>query len=284
MKKSVRYRWPLSILVLLCGALFCGCGEGYQRTSAGVPGGAGGVASPLPSSGTNVEGNWQFSMTSTVSDAPPLTIGGSISPSGSSVSGAVHINGSKCFDPLRAVGLTGTLTGNNLVLTSTSVAGQVVTFTGNLSDYSPNFSRQFTGTYTIDGGCASGDEGNVAGVSVPSMTRNWAGDLTSGTGYTNRMGITLAQGAATSAGIFGLGGTVWFEGGTCFSSGTIVSGTFPSGSYVTGESVSLEVETDNGHIAFLGKAEGDGLIRGNYTLTNSTCEPTGTWYLSPWEY
>ena len=26
------------------------------------------------------------------------------------------------------------------------------------------------------------------------------------------------------------------------------------------------------------------MIRGNYTLVGSTCEPTGTAYLSPWEY
>ena len=66
-------RWAnmlgLSALVLLCG---CG-GRGYQGTTGGTPGGAGGVASPPTSSGPNVEGNWQFSMTSTVSGAlPPI--------------------------------------------------------------------------------------------------------------------------------------------------------------------------------------------------------------------
>jgi hypothetical protein len=281
-------RWAnmlgLSALVLLCG---CG-GAGYQGTTRAAAGGAGGVTSSTPSPGPNVEGNWQFSMTSTVSGALPLSIGGSISPSaGSSVSGAVHISGSNCFDPVSTVGLTGTLTGSDLSLTATSVDGQVTTLTGTISDNTltaTHLPGEFIGTYAINGGCAGGDKGNVTGVMVPSLAGNWAGDFTSETGDTNRLTVTLAQGAATSEGIFGLTGTAVFEVGTCFKSAKIVSGTFPSGSYVMGNSVSLEIETDNGVIVLLGKAKGDGLIRGNYTLAGSTCEPSGTAYLSPWEY
>jgi hypothetical protein len=270
---------PILALVLLCG---CG-GGGYQGTTRG----AGGLASPPPSAGPNIEGNWQFSMTSTVSGPPPLTIGGSISPSGTSISGAVHINGSNCFDPLSRVDLTGTLTGSDLSLTATSVDGQVTTLTGNIADdtlTATHLPGQFTGTYTINGGCAGGDKGSVIGVKVSSMAGNWAGDLTSQTGDTNRLVVTLAQGVATSEGIFALSGTASFEVGACFKSAKIRSGTFPSGSYVLGNSVSLEIETDNGVIVLLGKAKGDGLIRGNYTLDGSTCEPAGTAYLSPWEY
>lgn len=274
---------PILALVLLCG---CG-GGGYQGTTGGAPGGAGGGVSPSPSSGPNIEGNWQFGMTSTVPGAPPLTIGGSISPSGSSVSGAVHINGSNCFDPLSRVDLTGTLRGSDLSLTATSVDGQVTTLTGNIADdtlTATHLPGQFTGTYTINGGCAGDDKGSVIGVKVSSMAGNWAGDLTSQTGDTNRLVVTLAQGVATSEGIFALSGTASFEVGACFKSAKIMSGVFPSGSYVLGNSVSLEIQTDNGVIVLLGKAKGDGLIRGNYTLDGSTCEPAGTAYLSPWEY
>jgi hypothetical protein len=274
MRHKASASWLLAAVVLLCG---CG-GGGYQGQTARAPGGAGGVPSPSPSPGPNIAGNWQFSTTSKVSGAPPLTIAGSISPSGSSVSGAAHVNGSNCFDPLSTVELTGTLTGSDLSLTTTSVAGQVASFTGNISD------DALTGTYAIVGGCAGGDEGTVTGVKIPSVTGNWAGDLTSETGDINRISVALVQGSPTSAGIFGLTGTAMFEVGTCFKSAKITSGTFPSGSYVMGESVSLEIETDNGVIVFLGTAKGDGLIRGNYTLVGSTCEPTGTGYLSPWEY
>jgi hypothetical protein len=287
MKNSARSWWQLSVLILLCGFLLCGCGGGtYPRTSAGTPDGAGGVVSPPPSSGSNIEGNWHFSMTSAVSGTPPLSIDGSISPSSSSVSAAVHINGSKCFDPLNTVGLTGTLTGSNLSLTSTSVDGQIATFTGNIADdtlTATHVPGQFTGTYTINGGCAGGDEGNVTGAKESSMTRSWAGDLTSETGDTNRIAVDLVQGNPTQEGTFGLTGTAFFEVGRCFTSGKIVSGTFPSGSYIVGNSVSLEIETDNGVIVFLGKPSG-GVIHGNYTLVGSTCEPAGTGYLSPWEY
>ena len=116
------------------------------------------------------------------------------------------------------------------------------------------------------------------------MGGNWAGDLTSGTGDINRLTVTLAQGSATSEGIFGLTGTAFFEVGTCFTSAKILSGTFPAGSYVIGNSMSLQIETDNGLIVFVGVDKGDGVIRGNYTLGGSTCEPSGTGYLSPWEY
>lgn len=279
-------RLGLSALVLLCG---CG-GGGYQAATRGATGGAtggsGGVSSPPPSSGPNVEGNWQFTMTSTVS-GPPLTIGGSIRPSGSSVSGAVHIDGSKCFDLPSTVGLTGTLTGSNLSLTATSVDGQVITLSGSISDNTftaTHLPGEFIGTYAINGGCAGGDKGNVTGVIVPSLAGNWAGDLTSETGDTNRLTVTLAQGAANSEGIFGLSGTAFFEVGTCFKSAKIRPGTFPSGSYTVGRDVSLEIETDNGVIVFVGTSGHGGLIRGNYTLAGSSCEPAGTAYLSPWEY
>jgi len=90
----------------------------------------------------------------------------------SSVSGAVHINGSNCFDPLNTISLTGTLTGSDLSLTSTAVDGQVTTLTGSISDNTQTATHlpgQFTGTYAIDGGCAGGDKGNVTGVKVSSM-------------------------------------------------------------------------------------------------------------------
>ncbi|MGH9502991.1 MAG: hypothetical protein ACRD20_09075 [Terriglobales bacterium] len=225
-------------------------------------------------------------MTSTISGAPSLTIGGSISSSRSPVNGAVHINGSNCFDPLSTADLTGTLTGSDLSLTA-SEDGQITTLTGSISDNTStatHLPEEFIGTYAINGGCAGGDKGNVKGVKISPMAGNWAGNLTSETGDTNRLVVTLAQGAATPEGIFGLTGTAVFEVGTCFKSAKITSGKFPSGSYVLGNSVSLEIETDNGVIVLLGKAKGDGLIRGNYTLAGSTCEPAGAAYLSPWEY
>jgi hypothetical protein len=264
----------LSILVVLVG---CGAGG---RASGPASGPASGSTPPA----SDPVNNWQFSTTSTVPGMPPLAIAGSISVSGSSANGAVHVTGSNCFDPLTAMDLTGTLTGTNISLTSTSVVGQVTTLTGTFNDPGGSQPGQFTGTYAINGGCAGGDQGNVTGVTAYPKGGFWAGNLTSATGDINRLTVTLAQGSATSEGTFGLTGPALFEVGTCFTSATIVSGTFPSGSYVLGNSVTLEIQTDNGVIVFVGADKGDGVIRGTYTLAGSTCEPTGTGYLSPWEY
>lgn len=76
----------------------------------------------------------------------------------------MHIDGSNCFDPLITVGLTGTLTGGNISVTSRPVRGQVMTFSGAITN------NTFTGTYSINGGCADGEQGNVAGIIVPSIT------------------------------------------------------------------------------------------------------------------
>lgn len=133
-----------SILLLLTFLLLSGCGGG---TTTGSPSGPTSNPTSNPQPGVSAASNWQFSTTSTVPGTPPLTIAGSISVSGSSVSGAVHVSGSNCFDRLTTVGLTGTLTGGNMSLTSASVAGQVATFTGTFSDPGTFLPGQFTGTY-----------------------------------------------------------------------------------------------------------------------------------------
>ena len=263
MKHSASTLWLLSALVLLCG-----CG-GEQRTSG------------PPAPGQNISGNWQFSTTSTAG-MPALTIAGRIDQSGRSVSGAVHVAGGSCFDQQNVIGLSGTLTDGNVSLASAPVDGQVITFAGNIT-IKANFPDTLTGTYAINGGCANGDQGNVTGFSVGSIAGNWAGNLTTAGGTTIQMSAQLAQDGASSEGSFGLTGTITFDG-ACFKSGTITSGTFPSASFILGTSVTLEIETDNGTIAFLATADSDGLISGNYTVSGGPCESTGTGYLSPWEY
>ena len=213
---------------------------------------------------------------------PPAKIAGSIAQSGGLVSGAVHVDGWSCVDQRTTIGLTGTLTDGNVSLTSTSVDGQVITFSGGMSKKT-GFPYTLTGTYAINGGCADGDHGNITGYSVDSITGYWAGNLTTAAGETIHWDTQLAQGSASSEGSFGLSGAFTFDD-VCFKSGTITSGTFPSASFIMGTSVVLEIKTDNGTMAFLGTMEPYGLIEGNYTVSGGPCEPTGTGYLSPWEY
>ena len=280
MKHWARILW-LSALVLLCG---CGV-AGYK--GAGGPGATGsGLPVPVPPDptphGVNIVSNWQFTTASTVPGTPPLTIAGSISQSGSSVSGAVHVDGSNCFDRLATMGLTGTLTGANLSLASTSVAGQVVTFTGSITN------SAFTGTYTINGGCANGDQGNVTGIEIGYIANILNGTFsTSGGGKFDVAGNMAQNSDAGPEGSFGITGTVTFTT-PCFSSGTITPGAFPSGSFIMGTSVALEIETGNGTLAFLGTLKPDtGEISGDYTVVGGTCDQSGTALLvgsSPWDY
>src|SRR5207249_4477760 len=132
--------WLLSAVVLLCG-----CGGG-TKTSGPPPG----PPSDPPAQGQNISGNWQFNTTSTA-EMSPATIAGSITQSGVSVSGAVHVDGSNCFEHLTTIGLTGTLTGSDISLTSTSVNGQITTFTGTISDDALNGTDSaFTGVPSVD--------------------------------------------------------------------------------------------------------------------------------------
>jgi hypothetical protein len=223
-------------------------------------------------------------MTSTVLPGmPPMTIAGSLKQSGNSMVGAMHVNGWSCFDPLTTMGITGVLRGQKAALTSASVNGQVITFDLMKVHNALTATDDLTGAYAINGGCATGDQGTVTGINLTSMSGNWAGDLTAASGSTIHMNVTMAQGGASAQGIFGLSGTVSFFGG-CFNSAKIVSGAFPSGSYIMGQSIALEVDTDNGTINFVGTAGSGGLIRGNYTVNGGTCAPTGTFVLSPWDY
>jgi hypothetical protein len=257
--------WMVSALVL------GGCGGG-RGTTSGPP--------PPAQLFFDTSGNWQFTTTSTAG-AMPLSIAGTIDQSVTELSGAVHINGSNCFDRLATVRLTGTLAGNKTSLTSTSDDGQVITFVGDITD------TAFTGTFTINGGGANGDQGNVTGAKIPSITSQLSGAFTASGKEAFAVTAQVTQGNARSEGTFGITGTVTF-GPSCFSSGTITSGTFPSGSFILGTSVALEIETDNGTLAFHGTAnQTTSEISGDYTVSGSTCNQTGTAVLTStgqWDY
>jgi hypothetical protein len=272
--------WLLSAIVLLCG---CGGYQGGAKYQGSTGGGGGGTTSPPPSSGPSIAGNWQFSTTSTMGMSP-ATIAGGINQSGSTASGAVHVEGSKCFDHLTTIGLTGTLKGSDLSLTSASVRGQVITLSGSISD----IGNAFTGTYTIHGGCAAGDHGTVTGRDVGVIRGLLSGTFTSSGGETFDMQANINAGRAGSEGSSDISGPATF-GTSCFASGEILAGTFPTGSFMIGTSVVLVIQTSNGTFIFIGtEAENDALpeISGTYTVTGGTCDQTGTALLhdDPWGY
>ncbi len=218
----------------------------------------------------------------------PLTIAGSISQSGSSLSGAVHVDGSSCFDQRTAIALTGTLTNGNVSLTSTAVDGQVITLAGGITEKS-GFPDSLTGTYTINGGCADGDQGNSAGYNVNSLTGYWAGNLTTAGGQTIHWDTQLNQNGPTVDGSSGLSGPFTFED-ACVRSGTITSGTFPSASFIMGTSVVLEIKTESDAplrstaIHTTGREMGasdraPGFFVPNLAIQNPSGKPSGWWPL-----
>ena len=235
----------LSALVLLSG---CGGGDGV------------GTSDPPPQ-GLNIAGNWQFSKTSTDLGIPPGTIAGSITQSGSSVSSAVHIKGSNCFDQATTVNLTGTLTGSTASLTSTSVDGQIITLTGGIN------TNVLSGTYAINGGCANGDQGNVTGFKVPDINGTWRAiyDVNG----THDIGLaTMSQDTTGVQGSFGVGGS---DDSSCFA-GTITPGMFPTPSFIMGTSVVIEIRASGGSIIFDGTMNQDGTeILGQYDVFGEPC-------------
>src|ERR1700677_5144117 len=91
------------ILTLSATVLFCGCGG---TTGPGSAPGSSASAVPSAPATSITPGNWQFAAASTVAGKPPLTFAGSIVQAGTAVNGALHVDGSNCFDRLTTIGLT----------------------------------------------------------------------------------------------------------------------------------------------------------------------------------
>jgi hypothetical protein len=236
-----------------------------------------------------VAGNWSFTMTTGDQWASPVTIAGSLQSSGSSVTGTVHVGELSCFDRTATMVLTGTLNGDSISLTSTAIDGPIVTLTGNFNNLEPGtiYYTTFTGKYTINGGCGGGLQGSVSGVNVPYIGNLLNGTFQSSLGSFNVEGDIAQNASASFDGSFGITGSVTFDT-HCFNAGTIKPGTISSGSFILGVNVTLEVETSNGVLTFLGTLSQDGSeMSGYYTVSGGSCPDKGTAVLhlsSPWDY
>jgi hypothetical protein len=274
-----------TVFALSATVLLVGCG--------GVPRPAPIVSSPAPPTTTPTPsvagGNYQFSATSTVPGKSPLTFSGSITFNiiGQGVSlaviGALHVDGSNCFNQLTTMDLTGTATGGSASLTSTALDGQVVTITGNFTN------GGFTGTYSVNGGCDDGDQGSVTGININIFDADgWSGTFTSAAQKTFNVSGDFAQNTnADSTGSFGITGTATFDT-PCFSATNLNTGSFPSGSFVLGTLVSLEITTNNGTVDFVGTLDPlTETMSGTYSVVGGTCDQTGSAFVAlggQWDY
>jgi hypothetical protein len=86
---------------------------------------------------------------------------------------ALHVGAPNCFDRLTTIGLAGTVTADNTSMSFTAIDGQVVTFTDNSTN------ATFTGTDSINCGCAAGERGRVTGINIPYIANQLNGTFTS---------------------------------------------------------------------------------------------------------
>jgi hypothetical protein len=268
-----------STLCLLPVLLLASCGANKNTSPAKG-------TFPAPE-GSMASKNWELDTTSTAG-MPSLSISGSVNIPNRSLTGAMHVNGSSCFDPGNTVAFTGTLSAAGaLQLSSATVAGQVITLNGTVG------TAMLTGTYSIQGGCGSGDEGTVIGSAIPYIANSLNGRFTSSTGQTFDIVGNIAQNASpNSDGSYGIKGTAAFTA-ACWSSGTLTSGSLQSGSFIIGTSVGFQIQTSGGILTFLGTLNQlNGGIDGNYTVSGGTCDQVGTAALfvvspgdnDPWGY
>src|ERR1700744_4147192 len=245
---------PLAVVSMLSAlaVLLSGCGEKLPRLSATQPSTTQqSIEPPAP----RVKGDWEFSATSNAAGSTPLRFAGSIdsqtdpNQGSTDFKGVLHLDGSKCFDRVMAAGFTGTATADKGSATITTSDGQVVTLTGVFAAQSPTgvyTNMIFTGTYSISGGCASGDQGDVTGINInPSFSYPWWGSFMSSGGASFDLstpegsdGLNMTPSASLN-GVFGITGDIATHS-PCFTKGTLSSGAFPSGSFILGRSVVLE--------------------------------------------
>jgi hypothetical protein len=187
-----------------------------------------------------ISANWYFYGDYTPSPGSPFTsgslaFGGSLVRTGNEVSGVLHIN-HPCFgNNTTDIPFTGTLIHDHLSFTSSSIAGQILTVQGTVSQNNTVLS---TAAIQITGGCAVyvyspeltytvNSWLNQKGGSIPSLTGLWTTYLTAdGPSLTEHL---TQSPTADQHGNFALTGTVTVGGSSCFTSGILQPGSFISG-------------------------------------------------------
>jgi len=235
-EKPLKTRIVFAVFLVSC-LLLSSCGGG--SSSSTIP----------QSSLTN--GNWSIAATSNTSQIT-VQIGGDLEQSGGSVAGIMHLLDPICFEPfLDDVPFTGKFSGDHLTMTSAAINGQVIKVDATGSGDS------LSGTYSIAGGCAAGDQGTIVGSSVGSITGTWKSTFTQGSA-TVSVTTNLTEAAVADAhGRFPLSGTFAVSGSPCTTGGTLVNidligSSSVWGSVVVANVVSNPVGGGQGGLVFAG--------------------------------
>jgi len=246
-----RFWWSL-LLGTLALAL-TGCGAVAKRNDA-----------------TLTQGNWSVTATSSNPSTGTFHVGGNLTQNGSTLSATMYVFGSLCFDVSQPISLTGTINGKEATLASTKINGQVISVAATATTASA-----LNGTYTITGGCGSGDSGTVAANAVPSISATWGGYLTGPGGSSVALSIQLAQNAQASAdGTFALTGNLVYAGSSCSASGTITSA-FVAGSYILLNANTVETDGSVGNVSYtkvlLDSSQSPQNMMGTYQVGSGLC-------------
>jgi hypothetical protein len=216
-------------------AVLIGCSQrGGSGSSSGGSGSGGGP-------GVNVTGNWQITFTPTSSPAPISSMAGYLSEQGQGASqfltAALQAQTSGCFAAATTVPMYGGTSGNNVNLTSFAVDGQTLS----INTQTNAEGNQFSGVYSIAGGCAGGAKGTATGTEYAPLTGTFTGSIP-GSSPTVTLSLSLSQETAgTGLGTFPTSGSAAFNGISCFSQGTLAS---ENGS-VIGDSVTMQFTTND---------------------------------------
>jgi hypothetical protein len=210
-------------------------------------------------------GNW--SMTAApAGGGVPFYIGGNLTQNGTNLTGTLYVVSSNCFDPSAMVAFTGTVKGQIVTLTSASAIGQVINITASGSG-----SSALTGTYTVTGGCADGNNGNLTGTTVPSISATWSGPLVGSGGANVILAFDLTQSTTASQnGQFGISGSAMFTNSSCSNSATV------STAFIAGPYLYVSGLTDDGGIytyiqVLLNNPSAPTSMKGEYDVNGGKC-------------
>jgi hypothetical protein len=215
-------------------------------------------------------GNWSVTAISSNPAIGIFQVGGNLAQSGDVLSGTMYVAGSLCFDISQPMLLTGTVKDQQVTLASADVNGQVFSVVA-----AETTGSTLNGTYTITGGCGSGDHGTVAANAVPSISGTWSGTVIGSGGPNVTLSVALTQaGNASADGTFALTGSLIYTGSSCSVSGTVTNA-FVAGSYILLNGNTEETDGSVGTFSYNNVTLGDSRhptnMTGTYEVYDGLC-------------
>ena len=187
-------------------------------------------------------GNWQFTATATEGALPFSSLAGFLYESTTQgateySTGSLMPSSAGCFANAGTIPLQGASSGVGLQISSFEVNGQIL----NIDGQEDPTGASFSGTYSVQGGCADADAGTLAGLRYSPLSGTYAGTLAGDSG--KRLQLTLTQDAGgTGIATFLVTGSASVTGFGCFTQGTLPAN---GAGTVSGASASLTFTTND---------------------------------------